>query len=137
MPKKVYSFKNTNIRKTESEKRSENGFACISYVQGIFEAVSQVLSDLNIQVCFKPVNTLRKILSHPKDHVHMMSKSNVVYKVKCADCDASNVGETKRRLETRIAEHRKAIEKVTATLQPLQSMHGQQTIELPGTKQQS
>ena len=50
-------------------------------------------------------------MSHPKDRVPMMNKSNVVYKVECADCDATYVGETKRRLENRIAEHRKAVER--------------------------
>ena len=32
--------------------------------------------------------TLRRILSHPKDHVPYDDKSNVVYKISCRDCDA-------------------------------------------------
>ena len=41
----------------------------------------------------------------------MWSKSNVVYEVKCKDCEASYVGETGRRLKTRITEHKRALQK--------------------------
>ncbi|KYN39812.1 hypothetical protein ALC56_05799, partial [Trachymyrmex septentrionalis] len=37
------------------------------------------------------------------------SKSNVVYKISCNNCDASYVGQTGRQLNTRIAEHRNHI----------------------------
>ena len=37
------------------------------------------------------------------------SKNNVVYKISCRDSDASYVGQTGRKLKTRIAEHRNHI----------------------------
>ena len=68
----------------------------IPYIQGILEAVTRILSDINVQVHMKPFRTLRKILSHPKDHIPDDDKSNIVYKINCCDCDASYVSETGR-----------------------------------------
>jgi len=42
----------------------------------------------------------------PKGH-----NKNVVYKLNCKNCDASYVGQTKRRLNTRVIEHKKDINK--------------------------
>ena len=77
----------------------------------ISEAISHILMDLKVSVCFKPVKTLRRLLSQPKDVVPMWSKSSVVKKVKCKDCKASYTGETGRSLETRITEHNRALQK--------------------------
>jgi len=41
------------------------------------------------------------------------SHSNVVYKLRCAQCDASYVGQTRRLLKTRIDEHQSHIRKNT------------------------
>ena len=93
------------------KKFTPNCIACIPYVQGNSEAISRVLMDLKVKVCFKPVNTYRRVLSQPKDVVAVWSKSNVVYKVKCKECEASYAGESVRRLETRITEHKRALQK--------------------------
>jgi len=44
-----------------------------------------------------------------------MSQTECVYKVSCANCDASYVGQTKRQLATRIKEHRGDINKKSGT----------------------
>jgi len=38
---------------------------------------------------------------------------NVVYKIKCCDCDASYVGQTGRQMKTRISEHKNHINRNT------------------------
>ena len=50
------------------------------------------------------------MLSHPKDPIPTMKKSGVVYRIPCADCDKSYVGQTGRNLSLRIKEHKKAVE---------------------------
>ena len=74
--------------------------------------VTRILSDISVQIHMKPFRTLRRILSHPKDHISDDDKSSVVYKINCCDCDASYVGETGRTLKTHMLEHRRAVEKL-------------------------
>ena len=107
-PQRFIASRILTSRDSRGKKFTPNGIACIPYVQGISETISRVLTDLKVKVCFQPVNTLRRLLSQPKDVVLVWSKSNVVYKVKCKDCEASYMylGETGRRLETRITEHK-------------------------------
>ena len=107
----VFSRSQASHHSKEKEKPTLNGFAVIPYVQCVCEAISRVLRDVRIKVCFKPMNTLRRLLSRPKDVIPLWSKSNVVYKVKCKECKASYVGETTRRLETRMTEHRRAVQR--------------------------
>ena len=47
-----------------------------------------------------------KYIKVQKDICPHTSKSNVVYKISCNNCDASYVGQTGRQLKTRITEHR-------------------------------
>ena len=58
------------------------------------------------------MKTLRRILSHLKDHVSDDDKSSVVYKINCRDCEASYVGETGRALKTHMSKHHRAVEKM-------------------------
>ena len=41
----------------------------------------------------------------------MKNTKNVVYKVPCKDCDATYVGQTKRKLNTRINKHKSQLRK--------------------------
>jgi len=63
----------------------------------------------DIRVSFRSFNKLNKYIKVQKDICPYISKSNVVYRISCGDCDASYVGQTSRRLKTRIAEHRNHI----------------------------
>ncbi|GAA39727.2 hypothetical protein CLF_101455 [Clonorchis sinensis] len=66
------------------------------------------LRQYGITVAFKPANTLRRTLSKPKGSLDAMKKTNVVYRLKCNDCDKHYVGQTGRKLATRIHEHKLA-----------------------------
>jgi len=55
------------------------------------------------------------IIKGHKDPLSNHSKKNVVYKISCKDCDATYVGQTKRKLNTRITEHRNQINSKSKT----------------------
>jgi len=46
-----------------------------------------------------------------KDHLPIGMNKNVVYKLACKNCDVTYVGQTKRKLNTKIAEHKKKLTK--------------------------
>ena len=58
---------------------------------------------------------MNKYIRVQKDTCPRTSKNNVVYKIRCNNCDASYVGQTGRKLKTRIAEHRNHIRYKTST----------------------
>ena len=70
------------------------------------------LSNVGVQVHLKLFRTLKRILSHPKDHILNDDKSNVVYKVNCCDYDASYVGEKKWALRTRVSGYCRVVKKM-------------------------
>ncbi|XP_018337091.1 PREDICTED: uncharacterized protein LOC108745430 [Trachymyrmex septentrionalis] len=69
-----------------------------------FRTLNKNKSD--IRVAFHSPNKMDKYIRVQKDTCPRTSKSNVVYKILCNNCDASYVEQTGRQLKTRIAEHR-------------------------------
>ena len=74
------------------------------------------LEDLinDIRVSFHSPNKMGKYIKIEKDINTHTSKSNVVYKISCNNCDASYVGQTGRQLKSRITEHRNHIRHKTS-----------------------
>ena len=68
-----------------------------------------MLTPLGVRVCFRPTITLRQMLSKPKDCIPDLQRSGVVYKIPCANCPASYIGQTGRRLHQRLDEHKRAV----------------------------
>ena len=64
----------------------------------------------NVWVVYRSGPTLRSLLTKVKDPLPVSKLSNVVYEIPC-ECRKVYIGETKRRLETRIKEHKVACER--------------------------
>ena len=63
--------------------------------------------DFNMRTVYKSRLSLRNLLAKVKDPLQIYKQSNVIYKVPCT-CDKVYISETKRRLGTRIKEHKDA-----------------------------
>ena len=72
----------------------------IPYVRGLSEDIRRVCRQFGIRTVFKSAPTLREKLTRVKDKLPMGKLSNVVYQV--------HIGETVRRLDTRLKEHKDA-----------------------------
>lgn len=83
----------------------------IPYIRDVSEAAARLLLPLGVLVAHKPVATLRNTLSKVKDKRSTGDSSNVIYKIPCQDCNKYYVGQTGRKLNTRISEHRQAIKR--------------------------
>ena len=60
-----------------------------------------------MKVVFRFSHSLRSMLTKVKDALPMEKQANVVYRIPCS-CGKAYIGETKRRLETRLREHQDA-----------------------------
>ncbi len=78
-------------------------------MKNVSEAAARLLKPFRIGVAHKPALTIRQRVMKPKDPLPMTEQSAVVYSIPCQDCDARYVGETGRRLGTRLHEHQLAI----------------------------
>ena len=74
------------------------------------EDIRHVCRKFNIRVVLKSGWTLRSMLTKVKDTLPLGKQSNVVYRIPCS-CSQVYIRETKRRLETRLKEHRDACER--------------------------
>ena len=78
-------------------------------MRGLSEAIKRLLSCVDIRVLHRPHTTLRHELVHPKDPSPIAEKSGVVYSIPCSICNEVYIGQTGRRLETRLKEHKAAV----------------------------
>ncbi|XP_072030495.1 uncharacterized protein [Amphiura filiformis] len=65
------------------------------------------------QTSFKPHQTLRNILVHPKDKRDSLQTAECVYEIPCRNCEKTYIGETSRVLGTRLKEHKTEAEKAS------------------------
>ena len=61
----------------------------------------------------KPWVTLKNVLVHPKDREDKEQTTECVYKVPCASCENTYIGETRRKLGVRLQEHSSEVESKT------------------------
>ena len=80
----------------------------VPYIPNLSEKFNQ-FNRKNIKVSFYSTNKLNKYIKVYKDSCSQMSKNNVVYKIKCNNCNIFYVGQTGRQFKTRMAEHRNHI----------------------------
>jgi len=79
-------------------------------------------------MAFTIPNTLNTFIKTGKDKIDKSNSCNVVYKIDCKDREASYVGQTKRRLITRVKEHKNDINKKSGILSVV-SLHRLQNHE--------
>ena len=107
--------------KNQKQKRQDGAVTrppvVIPYVQKVSEKVARIMRKHNVPVAMKPVSTLKNILVHPKDKQVKEEITGCVYKVPCANCDKSYVGETGRKFGVRLHEHRTEVESKTQRVQ--------------------
>ncbi len=82
----------------------------IPYHGELSEKLKRIYKDHGVTTHFKPTNTLRQALVHPKDKQPKGRLSGVVYGVQCTDqdCKDSYIGETAQPLENRMSQHRRS-----------------------------
>lgn len=86
------------------------GYFAVPFLPSVSEKFNYIMRDIdNVRTFYFSLNKLDKLIKGHKDPLPKALSMNVVYKIDCNDCNASYVGQTGRRLQTRIEEHRKHI----------------------------
>lgn len=97
-------IKNRN-RKKKDKPETLTGYNKISYIGPITQKIARLLHKFGLQTTMKSVNTIKQAILNNKDKIDTLDKSGV-YTIDCEDCNAKYIGQTGRKLKTRIAEHK-------------------------------
>ena len=81
------------------------GAPCEKLSRQLIRMCSKVAPCVKLLVIFKPLSKL-SVLSKLKCPFHLLSNSNVVYRLDCSECKEFYIGMTTRRLEQRMLEHK-------------------------------
>jgi hypothetical protein len=100
------------------------GYAVLPYIKGLTEPLKRLLKPYNIQATTKPIHTFEQMLPSPKDRPPSQEQTNVIFRINCADCSWSYIGETGREFITRKKEHVKNVEKHKAGSTDMRIMPG-------------
>ncbi|VDL95531.1 unnamed protein product [Schistocephalus solidus] len=85
----------------------------LPYIDGVSEAVSRLLRPLGIEITHRPDSTIRNIVMRPKAPLPRFETSNIIYRIQCDSCEVNYVGETGKRLQTRVTDHVRAVRRRT------------------------
>ena len=116
--------------KREDKKRP----VIIPYIRGFSEELKRTFGGYGIPTYFKPTNTLRQLLVHPKDPVGKDKAVGPVYKISSKECEATYVGETERSLKARFGEHRRPSSTTSEVSKHIHTDSSDHTITLENTK---
>ena len=89
--------------------RQNTARVTIPYIKGPSEVAARILRKNGVSVAHKPNNTLHGTLTKLKDQVAPTEQAGVVYNINCSDCSRHYVGETGKKLSTRLSEHQRAV----------------------------
>ncbi|UYV75030.1 hypothetical protein LAZ67_12002186 [Cordylochernes scorpioides] len=110
-------FINKWIRRYEIDRpnlnRTTEGYnnIIIPYIREVDNEISRILKKCKYNIWYS-TGTKREFLTRNnimKDNIGTSKPNNVIYGIKCTECDKIYVGETVRNLETRIKEHQQGL----------------------------
>ena len=104
--------RNSSPQRTSKQKAGKS--YPIPYIHGLSEKIGKIYRAHGVNFYYKPMNSIRNILVHPKDPTPNSKKCGVIYHIKCQDCPQHYIGETARNLGQRLKEHQRKTGTLTA-----------------------
>ncbi|XP_070518870.1 uncharacterized protein [Cardiocondyla obscurior] len=102
-----HHFSPNNTEPQKEKEKETTKTVVLPYIQDIIERISKVLSKHNLKVIYKPQRKIHQLLPNPKDQRPRLDKPGV-YKIPCT-CGKVYIGETGRKISTRIKEHQRCV----------------------------
>ena len=94
---------------TERKEPDTLGHCVLPYYPCLSERIGRIVRGARIGVAYKPLHTIRNVISKLKDPIPTGDKSGVVYHSSGKDCDQCRIGETGKNFKQRLDEHDRAI----------------------------
>ena len=96
------TLSNSTHRNTEPSETTNNSTPVttmiIPYIKGTYGTIARILQPYDIRLAYKPITSLRHILTNVKDKDQPHDRQGAVYRIKCTDCQVTYIGETGRNL---------------------------------------
>ena len=108
--------KTKRVTKKKDDQHRCKGMVVLPYVQGDTEKIARTLKQYDIAAAMKPHTTLRSLLVHPKDKRDPENTTDAIYEIPCMNCNLCYIGETGRKFNTRLEEHKSEVNKVSGTV---------------------
>ena len=101
---------NTRTRQPTEENGNNRGIV-IPYIKNVSEVIARLFRPYGISIVHKLSRTIRSIFKNHKPLCSREDRTQIVYRVNCLNCTQHYVGQTGRKLRTRMKEHRQAIQR--------------------------
>jgi len=105
----------TRIHSNSRVTNTQSRWFTVPFISSLSHKFRNVTKDLEASISYYSMNKLSNIIRPQKDPLPKQHHRNVVYKISCKDCDASYVGQTGRKIMTRVKEHKNHIRRSTTT----------------------
>uniref|UniRef100_A0A1B6C1X0 Reverse transcriptase domain-containing protein n=1 Tax=Clastoptera arizonana TaxID=38151 RepID=A0A1B6C1X0_9HEMI len=99
---KIKRLNATTLINVDEEKRIK--YVSLPYDRDLTKGLSKIFKDINLKIAFKSTNSLKNVLGNSKDKIPQLESSGI-YEIKCNSCDKAYIGQTKRKMITRVKEH--------------------------------
>ena len=90
---------------TNNEQHVKKIQTTFTYYSPLIRKITNLFKHTNIQIAFKPINTIRQLIQHTSHQNTMEQEKSGIYKVICNTCKLSYTGQTSRSLQQRYKEH--------------------------------
>lgn len=111
---KRINFLNNNVNNTsEPVTQEKKPMVIVPHINRSTVKISRTLKNLDYNVVSSIHNKLNNVIVKGKDKTKKEHQTHVIYQLDCADnnCNSTYIGQTYRRLQTRIHEHKTNISK--------------------------
>ena len=98
------NLRSTLFSQTICMKKKEFKKVSFSYVPHITNKLSNAFKKEKMEIIYNSNKKLKNILGSTKDKTPIEEKSGI-YQIKCSDCEAKYIGQTRRNIGTRFREH--------------------------------
>lgn len=95
-------------RSTDSSSQdNESQKAFLPYIKGVTDKIGRILKQRDIKTIYTSNNPISKFLKSPKDTIS--NEHQGIYEIPCSECPRTYIGQTNRRVSSRVYEHQLAV----------------------------